>query len=238
MEHSPLNQTGNEPVTFRNCSKNRSTDIQDSEQHATAAFTGDTTTPPLTITTPLIEVRLVREEQTNEFHLPLTSTVVLKRKQEMLYVPVDFENNRTVHALVDSRAYFSAIDQNDLDTIKQNAPHNILKIDDPLNCQIQVANGKLEKSLARAAYKFENRNNNFTEHFVVMKKLTGPIIGFLFQRNSSVVIDTTHGLIHFSHLTMQVKTASSQTTAKLQPVITNDAPNDTTQDNENNHSLC
>ena len=52
-----------------------------------------------------------------------------------------------------------------------------------------------------------------------MKKLTGPIIGLHFRRNNSVVIDTTHGLIHFPHLTMQVKTASSKTTTKPQPVI-------------------
>ena len=53
-----------------------------------------------------------------------------------------------------------------------------------------------------------------------MNKLTGPIIGLHFMRNNSVVIDTTHGLIHFPHLTMQAKTASSKTTTKPQPVIT------------------
>ena len=58
-----------------------------------------------------------------------------------------------------------------------------------------------------------------------MKKLTGPILGLHFMRNISVVIDTTHGLIHFHfpHLTMQVKTASSETTTKPQPVITDEA---------------
>ena len=43
------------------------------------------------------------------------------------------------------------------------------------------------------------------------------------MRNNSVVIDTTHGLINFPHLTMQVKTASSETTTKPQPVITDEA---------------
>ena len=56
-----------------------------------------------------------------------------------------------------------------------------------------------------------------------MNGLTGPIFGLHFMRNNSVVIDTTHGLIHLPHLTMQVKTASSETTAKSQPVITDEA---------------
>ena len=55
-----------------------------------------------------------------------------------------------------------------------------------------------------------------------MKKLTGPIIGLHFMRNNSVVIDTTHGLIHFPHLTMQIKTTSSETSTKPQPVVTDD----------------
>ena len=170
---------------------------------------GDTTTPPLTTATSLIEEGSVRDEQTNEVYLPLTSTVVLKVKQEMLYVSLDFKNNLTVDALVDSRAFVSAIAQDDLDTIKQKAPNNIFKINEPPNLQIQVANGQLEKPLATATLKFEIGDNTFAEYFVVMKKLTEPIFGLHFMRKNSVVIDTTHGLIHFPQLTMQVKTASS-----------------------------
>ena len=110
-----------------------------------------------------------------------------------------------------------------MDKIKQKAPNNIFKIDNPPNFQIQVANGQLEKPLSTATLRFENGDNTFAEHFVVMKNLTGPIFGMHFMRNNSVVIDTTQGLIHFLHLTMQVKTASSQTTTKPQPVITDEA---------------
>ena len=184
---------------------------------------GDTTTPLLTTATPLIEEGLVRAEQTNEVYLPLTSTVVLKRKQEMLYVPQDFENNLTIDALVDSGAFVSAIAQDDLETIKQKAPNNILKTDDPPNFLLKVANGQLERPLAIAKLKFEIGDVSFVENFVVMQKFTGPIIGLHFMRNNSVVIDTTHGLIHFPHLTMQVKTASIETTTKPQPVITDKA---------------
>ena len=220
-EHPPGNQTGNELVPFLDCSKN-STNTQNTEQHVVTTPNGDTTTPLLTTSTPIIEEGLVRDEQTNEVYLPLTSTVVLKRKQEMLFVPLDFENILTVDVLVDSRAFVSAIAQDDLETIKKKAPNNFFEIDDPPTFQIQVANGQLEKPLSTSTPKFEKGDNFFAEHFVVMKKLTGPIIGLHFMRNNSVVIDTTHGLIHFPHLTMQVKTASSETTTKPHPVVTDE----------------
>ena len=90
-EQSSGNQTGNEPVPFRSCSKDSSNDSQNTEQHITTTPNEEMTTLPLTTETPLIEEGLVRDEQTNELYIPLTSTVVLKRKQEMLYVPLDFE---------------------------------------------------------------------------------------------------------------------------------------------------
>ena len=56
-----------------------------------------------------------------------------------------------------------------------------------------------------------------------MKNLTGPILGLHFMRHNNVVIDTTHGLIHFPHLTMQVKSALSQTSAKTQTLLIHDS---------------
>ena len=222
-EHPSGKQTGKEQVPLLNCSKNCPTDIHNSEQHVTTTLNGDTITPPPTTATPLIEEGLMKDEQTNEVYLPLTSTVVLKRKQEMLYVPSDFEKNPTVDALVDSGAFVSAIAQEDSDTLKQKAPNNFLKIDDPPNLRIQRANSQLEKPLSTATLKFEIGDNAFAEHFIVMKKITGPIFGLHFMRNYSVVIDTTHGLRHFPHSKIKVKTASSETNSKTQPIITDEA---------------
>ena len=68
----------------------------------------------------------------------------------------------------------------------------------------------VKKPLETGTVKFENGDRILAENFVVMKKLTVPIIGLHFMRNNSVVIDTTQDLIHFPVLTMQVKTASSE----------------------------
>ena len=105
---------------------------------------------------------------------------------------------------------------------KQESPSDSLKIDDPPNFQIQVANGQLEKPIETATLKFDIGDHILAEHFVVMEKLRGPIIGLHFMKHNSVVIDTTHGLIHFPHLTMQVKSALSQTSAKPQLVFIHD----------------
>ena len=169
---------------------------------------------PLEITTSQIEEQFVRDDITNELYMPLSSTIVLKRKKEMLYVPLDFKIGLTIDALVDSGAYVSATAQKEMDRIKEESPSNILRNDDPPNFQIQVAVGQLEKPIATATLKFDIGDPIFAEHFVVMEKLTGPIIGLHFMKHNSVVIDTTDGIFLFPHLTTQVKSALSQTSAK------------------------
>ena len=194
-------QTRSIPVQRPNDSKKQQNEIQRNERDD---GNGDDNISPPEITTWQMQEQLVRDDITNELYMPLSSTIVLKRKKEKLYVPLDFENGLTIDALVDSGAYVSAIAQKKLDRIKQQALSNILKIDDRPVFQIQVANGQLEKPTARATLKFEIGDHIFAEHFVVMKSLTGPNIGLHSMKHNSVVIDTTHGLIHFPHLTMQV----------------------------------
>ena len=160
--------------------------------------------PPKIITSQN-EKRLVRNVISNELYMPLSSTVALKRKKEMLYVTPDFEKVSKVDALVDSGAYVSAIAQKELDIFKQQALSNILEIDDPPIFQSQMAIGQLEKPIATATLKIDFVDHILAEHIVVMKYLTGPTMVLHSMRHSTVAIDTTHGLIHFPHLTMQIK---------------------------------
>ena len=217
------NQTGNEPVLFLDCAKNSSTITQNTEQHVVTTPNGDTTTPPLTTATPLIEEGLVRDEQTSEVNLPLTSTVVLKRKQEMLYVPLDFEKKPNGRCSGGLRSICQCNRPGRLGNTQTESPQQHSQNRRPSQFSNTSSQWPVRKPLSTAKLKFEIGDNSFAEHFVVMKKVTGPIIGLHFMRNNSVVIDTTHGLIHFPYLTMQVKTTSSETTTKPQPVITDEA---------------
>ena len=119
-------------------------------------------------------------------------------------------------------AYVSAINQTDLDRIKQQAPANIFIIYDPPNFQIQVAKGQLEKPIATATPKFDIEDHTFAKHFVVMENLKRPIIGLHFMGHNCVAIDTTHDLIHFPHLTMQLKSIASEIGTKTLAVLIDD----------------
>ena len=73
--------------------------------------TGDDNISPPRITTSQYEEGLLRDDITKELYMPLSSTIALKRKKEMLYVPLDFENGLKIDARVASGAYVNAIAQ-------------------------------------------------------------------------------------------------------------------------------
>ena len=86
------NQTRSALVPSLNDSKKPSSEIQRYETDMTTCDTGDDNISPPAITISQIEEQLVRDETTDELYMPLSSTIVLKRKEKMLYVPLDFKN--------------------------------------------------------------------------------------------------------------------------------------------------
>ena len=86
-----------------------------------------------------------------------------------------------------------------------------------------MADGQLEKPIATTLLKFDIGDQILAQQIVVEKNLTGPFIILHFMRHNSVGIETTHGLIHFPHLQMQVEIALSQTSAKPPAVLIHDS---------------
>ena len=96
------------PVQCPNDSKKQQNEIQRNETDMTTYDNGDDNISPPELATSQIEERLVGDDITNDIYKLLTSTIVLKRKKEVLYVPLDFKNGLAIDALVDSGAYVNA----------------------------------------------------------------------------------------------------------------------------------
>ena len=75
--------------------------------------------------------------------LPISTSLTLKRKRHMYYMPMDFEK-LTLDGLIDTGALTSAISEQDLYKIKLLANDAIRETGPPPNFQIMVANGQLE----------------------------------------------------------------------------------------------
>ena len=86
----------------------------------------------------------------------------------------------TLDGLVNTGALSSAIPEVDLRKIRLLGPRSIVKEGPAPNFQIMVANGQLKNPKSTVELKFEVGDIEFHDIFIVMEKLTSPLIGLSF----------------------------------------------------------
>ena len=150
-------------------------------------------------------------------YVPLTTNLGLKYKRRMLYFPMDF-GELTLDGLVDTGALSSAIPEADLRKIRLLAPQSIVKEGPAPNFQIMVANGQLETPKSTVELKFEVGDIEFLEKFIVMEKLTSPLIGLSFVQRNNTILDMRQGVLNFPIFSMQLKTADHKYTNVMEPI--------------------
>ena len=119
----------------------------------------------------------------------------------MLYFPMDF-GELTLDGLIDTGAHSSAIPEN---TPFDTQP--IIKEGPAPSFQIMVANGDLKTPKCTVELKFDVGDMEFHEIFIVMEKLSSPIIGLMFLQRNHTVLDMRKGILNFPYFSMQLKTA-------------------------------
>ena len=135
----------------------------------------------------------------------------------MLYFPMD-SGELTLDGLVDTGALSSAIPEADLRKIRLLAPQSIIKEGPAPNFQIMVANGQLETPKSTVELKFEVGDIDFHEIFIVMEKLTSPLIGLSFLQRNNTILDMRQGILNFPFFSMQLKTADHKYTNVMEPI--------------------
>ena len=103
----------------------------------------------------------------------------------------------TLDGLVDTGALSSAIPEADLRKIRLLSPQSIVKEGPAPNFKIMVAQGQLETPKSTVELKFEVGDIEFHEIFIVMEKLTSPLIGLSFLQRNNTILDMRQGVLNF-----------------------------------------
>ena len=126
----------------------------------------------------------------------------------------------TLDGLVDTGGLSSAIPEADLRENRLLAPQSIVKEGPASNFQIMVANGQLETPMSTVELKFEVGDIEFHEIFIVMEKLTSPLIGLSFLQRNKTILDMRQGVLNFPIFSMQLKTTDHKYTNVMEPICT------------------
>ena len=153
------------------------------------------------------------DSPTGEQCLPLFSAIALKQKRRMLFTPMDFQHF-SIDALIDSGALVNCMPESEFQKLKNMSPNNILQEADPPPFKLQVANGDIESPTKTIQVQFEIGDWTFKETFIVVNKITGPILGHSVLKNNTAILDASQGLLHFPHLTYAMNANPDEQTPK------------------------
>ena len=91
------------------------------------------------------------DKERNLSYLPISTSLTLKRKLHMYYIPMVFEK-LILGGVINTGALTSAISEQDLYKIKLSANEAIEETGPPPNFQIMVANGQLEVPISTVSW--------------------------------------------------------------------------------------
>ena len=95
-----------------------------------------------------------------------------------------------------------------------------------------VAIGDLETPKSTVELKFEVGDIEFHEIFIVMEKLSSPIIGLRVLQRNHTVLDMRRGILNFPFVSMPLKTADHKYSNVMEPILNSEdvviLPNDYT----------
>ena len=156
-------------------------------------------------------------EKDGNTYIPLHSTIVLKNRRRILYLPLEF-GELTMDGLVDSGAFINAMSWSDYNAIKMNSDNCAIKEYPKPPFKIECANAQLDQPIATADIQFNIGTYMFTDTFVILSKTSFPIIGLNFMRNHQAVIDTANGTITFPHVEMTLAMTDEKKTCNPKPL--------------------
>ena len=104
------------------------------------------------------------DKERNLSYLPISTSLTLKRKHHMYYIPMDFKKF-TLDGLIDTGALTSAISDQDINKIKLLANEATKETGPPPNFQIKVANRQLEVPIGTVLLEFEVPDFMLKENF-------------------------------------------------------------------------
>ena len=106
-------------------------------------------------------------EKDRSTYIPLHSTIPLKKRRRMLYLPLEF-GEITMDGLVASGAFINALSWSEYNAIKINSDNCIIKEYPKPPFKIECAKAQLEQPIATADVQFNIGTYKFTDTFVIL----------------------------------------------------------------------
>ena len=130
--------------------------------------------------------------------------VILLEGENLMYIPLKFENKLRRRALIDTGACANAMSADFYTKLKEESPNNISELQQTSSLNVKVASGRTVKVLAQVDVKFKVNDHNFQESFLIFPSMNSVFLGNPLFKKNNIEIIPGENLLKMPEMTYQL----------------------------------
>ena len=130
--------------------------------------------------------------------------VILHEGENLMNLPLKFENKLRRRALIDTGACANAMPADFYKKLKEESPNSISELQQASFLNVKLASGRTVKVLAQVDVKFKVSDHNFQDSFLILPSMNSVVLGNPFFKKYNIEIGPGENLLKLSEMTYQL----------------------------------
>ena len=130
--------------------------------------------------------------------------VILLEGENLMYIPLKFENKLRRRALIDTGACANAMPADFYKKLTEESPNSISELHQASFLNVKVASGRTIKVLAQVDVKFKVNDHNFQDSFLILPSMNSVVLGNPFFKKYNIEISPGENLLKLPEMTYQL----------------------------------
>ena len=130
--------------------------------------------------------------------------VILLEGENLMYIPLKFENKLRRRALIDTGACANAMPADFYTKLKQESPNFISELQQASFLNVKLASGRTVKVLTQVDVKFKVNDHNFQDSFLILPSMNSVVLGNPFFKKYNIEISPGENLLKLPEMTYQL----------------------------------
>ena len=127
--------------------------------------------------------------------------VILLEGENLMYIPLKFENRLRRRALIDTGACANAMPADFYKKLKEESPNSISELQQASFLNVKVASWRTVKVLAQVDVIFKVNDHNFQDSFLILPSMNSIVLGNPFFKKYNIEISPGENLLKLPEMT-------------------------------------
>ena len=147
---------------------------------------------------------LTGQSLSDDAHSNALNILISAEGENLMYIPLKFENDVRRKALIDTGACANAMPADFYEKLKTQCPNSVSELQQASLWNVKVASGRTVKVLAQVNVKFNINEHQFDDVFLILPSMNSVVLGNPFFKKYNIEISPGENLLKLPDMTYQL----------------------------------